>query len=540
MAGNSTNTNRKYSLFILFTILAVFVTIFSVPNHAPSTQETALKAACADTLYPTLCLTTLSPYSRTPTATLHRLLQASIEQTIDFVQKTQLNVVDFFAHRRLSLQETNAYNDCIELLDQTVYELRQGVDDLQFSTRLKTLLSAAMTNEITCIDGFSDLYKTTPDNAIKIYLEETLKPVIQMISNSLAIIKHIETKNLPNHRQSNQKILTWMSRKDRRLIGLGNYRIRPNVVVASDGSGDYMTVMEAIRMAPNMSKSRYVIKIKEGVYRENVEVGRNKLNVMLMGEGMNSTVISGFRSFVDGFSTFTSATLTVSGDRFMARDLTVENTATPDKYQAVAARINSNSIFYRCNFTSYQDTLYAHSLRQFYRECIIQGTIDFIFGNAAAVFHNCHILARKPNPGQSNMITAQSRDDPNQNTGFSLHNCTIQAAPDLAVMDMNTTFTFLGRPWRNYSRTIVTRSYLGDLIHPLGWSEWDEYSNLETIDYVEYMNFGPGSDTRFRVGWRGYRRNCTEDGMKKFSVGAFLHSPEDWLNSTKFPLFHLQ
>ncbi|KAK9697377.1 hypothetical protein RND81_08G034100 [Saponaria officinalis] len=528
---NSTNKNTTISLFIFFIILTIFTLVFSVAKP-PSSTTPAIKTACSNTLYPSLCLTTLSPYSQTPT-TPHRLLQASIERTIDFVSITQSKIVTYFAQKRLSSQETNAFNDCIDLLDQTLFELRQALGEIRFSTRLKTLLSAAMTNEITCIDGFSDLYKLNPQIGHKPYIETTLKPVIYMISNSLAIVKHINGINSgPKH--------GFPTRNERKLMGLGNYRIKPNVVVAGDGSGDYTTVMEAIKMAPNMSMIRYVIKIKAGIYRENVEISRNKMNIMLMGDGINCTIITASRSFVDGFSTFTSATLTVSGDRFMARDLTIENTATRDKYQAVAARINSNSLFYRCNFTSYQDTLYAHSLRQFYRECIIQGTVDFIFGNAAAVFHNCHILARKPNPGQSNMITAQSRDDPNQNTGFSLHNCTIQAAPDFNVTEMNTTFTFLGRPWRNFSRTVVTRSYLGDLIHPLGWSVWDEYSNLETVEYVEYKNFGPGSDTRFRVGWRGFKKNCSEGSLKKFSVGAFLHSPDDWLNSTKFPLFHGQ
>ncbi|KAL2940523.1 Pectinesterase 3 [Bienertia sinuspersici] len=409
-----------------------------------------------------------------------------------------------------------------------------------------------MTNENTCIDGFSDLetIQTNSEKGLRIYLELKLKPIIQMISNSLAIVKHIEEsikQEQEDHQllMQNQKIRgpkngfpPWMSRRERKMMGRKNYRIKPNVVVAKDGSGNYRTIEEAVKMAPNMSLSRYVIKIKAGVYKENLEIPRNKMNLMFFGDGINCTLISGNRSIVDGFSTFTSATLTVIGDRFLARDLTIENKASPEMYQAVAIRVTSNSAFFRCNFTSNQDTLYAHSLRQFYRECIVQGTIDFIFGNAAAIFHNCHILARKPIPGQSNMITAQSREDPNQNTGFSLHNCTIEAARDFSLPDRRRSFTFLGRPWRNFSRTIVMKSYLGDLIHPLGWSQWDEYSNLDTVEYIEYMNYGPGADTRNRVKWRGYNKNCTENVAKKFTVGALLHGPDDWLHSTGFPLFH--
>jgi len=212
----------------------------------------------------------------------------------------------------------------------------------------------------------------------------------------------------------------------------------------------------------------------------------------------------------------------VVGDRFIAKDLTIQNTATPDKHQAVALRVTANAAFYRCNFVAYQDTLYAHSLVQLYRDCTIQGTIDFIFGNALAVFHNCLILARKPIPGQSNMITAQSRDDPNQNTGFLIHSCIIRAKPEFTWMDQRRSYTFLGRPWRNYSRTVIMKSYLGSLIHHRGWAPWDQYSNLDTVEYVEYMNFGPGSNTKYRVRWGGYKKNYTDDLTKRFTNGAFL------------------
>jgi pectinesterase len=109
----------------------------------------------------------------------------------------------------------------------------------------------------------------------------------------------------------------------------------------------------------------------------------------------------------------------VAGDRFIAVDVTFRNTAGPEKHQAVALRNNADlSTFYRCSFEGYQDTLYVHSLRQFYRECEIHGTVDFIFGNAAAVFQSCNLFARKPMANQKNAFTAQGRSDPNQNTGI--------------------------------------------------------------------------------------------------------------------------
>ncbi|KAK9101610.1 hypothetical protein Scep_025040 [Stephania cephalantha] len=491
--------------------------------------------------------------SATPTISSHslRLLRVAIYRTMRRVRRTRDRVSGNSTwQQHLSFQEKSALKDCVEMLDQTLYELRQAVQESRglrevssqpLLNELKTLLSAAMTNENSCIEGVSDVEEANPDQqkGLKAYLEGLLMPILAKISDCLAMVNQFEMASRGG--QSDGLIeatdfLVWMSMWDRRMRRIAMpHEGWFSFVVASDGSGDFRTIGEAVRMAPNMSLNRVVIKIKAGVYQENVEIQREKTNIMLVGEGMDSTIITSNKNFNDGFSTFNSATLTVIGDRFLARDLTVLNTAGPEKHQAVAVRVTSNAAFYRCNFSSYQDTLYAHSLRQFYRECTIQGTIDFIFGNAAAVFQNCLILVHKPSPGQKNMITAQGREDPNQNTGISLQNCTIVAAPDLAEAGISNFSTFLGRPWRNYSRTMVMKSYLGDLIHPQGWHKWHNYTSLDTVEYIEYMNVGPGSDTRDRVTWGGYKKNCSEDIAKQFTVGMFLHGSDYWLQSTGFP-----
>lgn len=223
----------------------------------------------------------------------------------------------------------------------------------------------------------------------------------------------------------------------------------------------------------------------------------------------------------------------VTGARFVAVDITFRNTAGPEKHQAVAVRNNADlSTFYRCSFEGYQDTLYVHSLRQFYRECDIYGTVDFIFGNAAVVFQSCNIYARKPMQNQKNAVTAQGRSDPNQNTGISMQNCRIDAAPDLAA-ELNSTKNYLGRPWKVYSRTVLMQSYIGELIQPAGWLEWNGTNGLDTLFYGEFDNHGPGADTSQRVQWSGYNLLSATQALN-FTVLNFTLG-NTWLPDTDIP-----
>lgn len=227
--------------------------------------------------------------------------------------------------------------------------------------------------------------------------------------------------------------------------------------------------------------------------------------------------------------------LGIDGLHFIARDITFQNTAGPHKGQAVALRSASDlSVFYRCAISGYQDTLMAHAQRQFYRQCFIYGTVDFIFGNAAVVFQNCNIFARKPLDGQANMITAQGRGDPFQNTGISFHNCQIRAASDLKpVVDKYK--TFLGRPWQQYSRVMVMKTFMDTLVSPLGWSPWgDTDFAQDTLYYGEYENYGPGSSTANRVKWPGYHVITNRKEASKFTVAGLLAGPT-WLATTTVP-----
>ncbi|CAL5407697.1 unnamed protein product [Camellia sinensis] len=351
--------------------------------------------------------------------------------------------------------------------------------------------------------------------------------VSKLISNTLAI------NNGSTEQQTYEEgFPTWVSPGNRKLLQSSSPEA--NLVVAQDGSGNYKTIQAALDVAAKRSGSgRFVIHVKSGVYQENIEIGNNMKNIMLLGDGLKNTIITGSRSVGGGSTTFNSATVAVTGGGFIARDITFRNTTGPQNHQAVALRSGSDlSIFYRCGFEGYQDILYVHSQRQFYRECDIYGTVDFIFGNAAVVLQNCMIYARKPMSEQQNTVTAR-RTDPNQNTSISIHNSQVMASSDLKLV-LSSFKTYLGRPWMEYSRTVYLQTYLDTLVDPAGWLEWNGNFALNTLYYEEYKNSDLGSSTSGRVKWGGYRVISSATEASQFSVANFI-AGQSWLPSTSVP-----
>uniref|UniRef100_A0A0V0IE39 Pectinesterase n=1 Tax=Solanum chacoense TaxID=4108 RepID=A0A0V0IE39_SOLCH len=403
-----------------------------------------------------------------------------------------------------------------------------------------TWLSAALTNQDTCTDGFADVTGNVKD-----HMSENLKDLSELVSNALAIYAAANGDDdfsgipIQNRRRRLMEFEThhdefpkWMLGGDRKLMNKSVSAIQADIIVAKDGSGTVKTIAEAIKKVPEKSNHRTIIYVKAGRYEENnLKVGRKKMNVMFIGDGKGKTVITGGKSVSQHLTTFHTASFAATGAGFIARDMTFENYAGPNNHQAVALRIGGDhAVVFRCNVIGYQDTLYVHSQRQFYRECDIYGTVDFIFGNAAVVIQNCSIYARKPMDFQKNTITAQNRKDPNQNTGISIHACKIIATSDLQA-SKGSFPTYLGRPWKLYSRTVVMLSYLGDHIHPHGWLEWNATFALDTLYYGEYMNYGPGAAVGQRVKWPGYRVINSTDEASKFTVAQFIFG-SSWLPST--------
>lgn len=390
-------------------------------------------------------------------------------------------------------------------------------------------LSAALTNKNTCLEGLE-----SASGEFKPTLVNSVISAYQHVSNSLSILATCGLGG-PQNRRRILGFPSWVSRRDRQILQGSDAEYDPAsiITVAGDGSGNFTTISEAIEFAPNNSLDRVIIFVREGFYEENVEIPIYKTNVVLLGEGRDVTVIRGNRSVVDGWTTFGSATVGVSGEGFLARDITIENTAGAKKEQAVALRVNADLVaIYQCTINGFQDTLYTHSFRQFFRECNIFGTIDFIFGNAAVVFQGCNIVAKRPMPGQFNVITAQSRDDEYENTGISIQNCSILPTEDLRS-NGGSVKSYLGRPWQVYSQTVYMDSYIDGFIDPMGWAQWSGDLGLDTLYYGEYSNSGPGSGTDDRVTWPGFHVMDYNDALN-FTV-SYLITSDEWLESTSFP-----
>jgi pectinesterase len=182
----------------------------------------------------------------------------------------------------------------------------------------------------------------------------------------------------------------------------------------------------------------------------------------------------------------------------------------------------------------YQDTLYVHTMRQFYRDCTISGTIDFIFGDAIAVFQNCTFLVKKPLENQQCIVTAQGRKERHQPSGIVIQNCHIVADTHNVKFDNK---AYLARPWKNFSRTVFMKTYIGDLIQPDGFMPWHgpngTISGIDTCFYAEFNNKGPGSDKSKRVKWPGIK-TLTSQNASHFLPSMFFHG-DDWIKVTKIP-----
>lgn len=285
-------------------------------------------------------------------------------------------------------------------------------------------------------------------------------------------------------------------------------------VVAKDGSGDFATVQEAIDAVPDFRQNRTTIFIKAGIYKEKLVLAASKTNVTFIGEELESTILTydDFASkknrFDEEVGTTGSTSFYVFGEGFMAENITFENSAGPVG-QAVAVRIDGDKVaFKNCRFLGNQDTLYPHGdkSRQYYKDCYIEGTVDFIFGWSTAVFETCTIFCK-----DHGYITAPSTLQETE-FGFVFLNCKI--AGDAAENSF-----YLGRPWRPYGKSVFIGCELGDHIKPEGWHNWGDANKEKTAYFAEYKNTGPGAAKNERVEWA---YELSSDEAKKYTPKTIL------------------
>lgn len=293
-------------------------------------------------------------------------------------------------------------------------------------------------------------------------------------------------------------------------------------IVAQDGSGDFKTVQEAINAVPDFRKEKETrIYIRNGVYKEKLVLAECKLNVTLIGESVEETVItyddyaSKPNRFGENKGTSGSSSCYIYGPDFHAYDITFANSSGPVG-QAVAVFVSGNrAVFTRCRFLGYQDTLYTYGKvsRQYYKDCYIEGTVDFIFGSSTAFFDNCeiHSLGR-------GYLTAASTPE-GTDYGYVLYRCRLTAAPGVER-------TMLGRPWRPYAKTVFVECTMGDHIDPAGWFNWG-VEKEKTAFYAEAGSRtldGKKVDVSRRVKWS---RQVSADDYTIEKVLADADRP-DW------------
>ena len=326
------------------------------------------------------------------------------------------------------------------------------------------------------------------------------------------------------------------------LVGLGaagaqdvHVRVSPSVKTGIEGTTEFPTIQNALDHHPFAGPGgRVFIEIEPGTYHERFIVTQNHQNVTLLGMGRTpeETVITNSLNAKTAGGTFFTETAEINGDGFEADNLTFENTAG-NTGQAVAAAVRADrAVFKHVRFLGHQDTLFADYGRQYYVDCFITGGVDYIFGNATAVFDHDELNSNGPG-----FITAQSRTSADQTTGYVILNSQVTSSITPAEPAMNPAIPGaasaasahrmlgLGRPWRPYSRVVYLHDSLPADLNPAGWDHWGKASNEATAYYAEYGNTGPGADVSARVPWA---HQLTAEQVKRYLPAVFLKGADGW------------
>ncbi|OAY36068.1 probable pectinesterase/pectinesterase inhibitor 51 [Manihot esculenta] len=516
-----------------------FLPLFFLLSSAIGTPPEIIRA-CNSTRFPDVCVSSFANSKQVPQKpTPLQIVQSAVSLSGTNLQHAQSMVKNILADSAGNLNRTDAAKFCIEQLGNSQYRISSTLDALPRGKNkdARAWMSASLTFQYSCWSSLQRVSDTSQTNETVALLD-----ALQMItSNSLSLLMAYDVYG--------NKTESWTVPKTERdgfwevpksgdkLESYGGFlsKLTADVTVCKDGSGGcYKTVQEAVNAAPdNESSKKFVVHIKAGVYKEIVRIPLKKKNVVFLGDGMGKTVITGSLTAGPSLKTYNTATVGVAGDGFMASGITFKNAAGPPTSQAVAFRSDSDlSYIENCEFLGHQDTLYPNSLRQFYKSCRIQGNVDFIFGNAAAVFQDCQILIvpRQENPkkGEKNAVTAQGRFDPAQSAGFVFQKCSISGTAEyMALYKSNPKVhrNYLGRPWKEYSRVVYINCKFESLIAAEGWMPWDGDYALDTLYFGEYKNSGPRSNLSKRVTWS---TQIPAEHVNTYSVKNFIQGDE-WM-----------
>lgn len=343
MAPHNTNNNLNLLMLLLLLPLPAINALFkdSFLSEAEAFEESLLHQACFNIDEHEACISRLkfAPERGDPRGPLP-ILHAAIRGTISDAVRTVTGISTLATHVK-SRREEMAIDDCVELLGYSVDELEWSLTEMvnidigvpSYGSRhdgnIRAWLSAALGNQDTCLDGFDGT-----DGRVRLAVERRVAHVTQLVSNLLAMHKRLRSvilhvglpKNVTEGGGADRGFPTWMTpEEEEELVHAGAKSMRVDAVVAADGSGRFRTISEAIDNAPSYSTRRYVIMVKRGEYKENVVLKKKKTNIVLVGEGMGLTVISGSRSFMAGWTTFRTATFGKSPYIIFAYDISGPN-----------------------------------------------------------------------------------------------------------------------------------------------------------------------------------------------------------------------
>jgi pectinesterase len=301
-------------------------------------------------------------------------------------------------------------------------------------------------------------------------------------------------------------------------------RVSPDVKTGIDGTTEFPTIQMALDHHPLPGRGgRVSIEIAPGTYRERLNVTQNHENITLVGMGKtpDEVVITNSLNAKQAGGTFFTETVEVNGTGFEAENVTFENSAG-NTGQAVAVAVRADRVVFKhCRFLGHQDTLFADYGRQYYVDSYIEGGVDFIFGNAAAVFEHDEIHANGPG-----YLTAQSRTSAEQRTGFVIVDSKVTSGLDEdSTEDAKRSGIFLGRPWRPFARVVFMGTELPAEIRAEGWNNWGNPANEATAWFAEFGNTGPGAETSGRVRW-AHRLGAAE--ARRFRPRVFLAGADHW------------